>query len=325
MKISMPRKLRQTVLPLLAALIWGTAFVMQKGNTAGALTFNAARSLIAFLFLLPVILLFTKGDLKHILSENTKEDTKTLWLGGFLCGLMLASATFLQQYGLDHGTEAGKAGFLTAMYMVLVPVFGLFLHKKTGFRVWVCVFIAAAGLYFLSIRRDLSFRSSDLFIAPCAVLFAVQILLIDRFSVHCSPIRLSCIQFLTSFVLSAVFAPLLETPEISGLYENTGQILYLGILSSGVAYTLQMISLKPETAALPDGSLKTVSSDREMTVVSILLSMESVFSVIAGALILHERLSLREYFGCGLMFAAVLISQLPDRKKEKQRHLKIDG
>ena len=295
----MPKQIRQTVLPLLAALIWGTAFVMQKGNTAGALTFNAARSVIAFFFLLLMILIFSKGDVRHILREQTPEGTKALWLGGFLCGLALASATFLQQYGLDHGTEAGKAGFLTALYMVLVPVFGLFFHKKTGLKVWLSVGIAVVGLYLLSFKGDFSFRKSDIIIIPCAVLFAIQILLIDHFTAKCNPVKLSCIQFLTSFVLSAAFAPLLETPDLAALGSNIGQILYLGVLSSGVAYTLQMISLKGTNTA----------------VVTILLSMESVFSVIAGAIILGERLTPREYLGCALMLGAVLLSQIPERKK----------
>ena len=216
----MPKQIRQTVLPLVAALIWGTAFVMQKGNTAGALTFNAARSVIAFLFLLPVILLFTKGDIRHILSEETKENTRALWLGGFFCGLMLAGATYLQQYGLDHGTEAGKAGFLTALYMVLVPVFGLFFGKKVSVRIWAAVGIAVAGLYLLSFRSGFSFRHSDLIIIPCAVLFAVQILLIEHFSVKCSCIRLSCIQFLTSFVLSAAFAAIVNVTSTGSASSN---------------------------------------------------------------------------------------------------------
>ncbi|MBR6321900.1 MAG: DMT family transporter [Lachnospiraceae bacterium] len=289
----MPKQIRQTVLPLLAALIWGTAFVMQKGNEAGALTFNAARSLIAFLFLLPVILLFTKGDFRHILSEESREDTRALWLGGFLCGVMLAGATFLQQYGLDHGTEAGKAGFLTALYMVLVPVFGLFFRKKVGLVVWAAVGIALIGLYLLSFTGGFGFRTSDLIIIPCAVLFAVQILLIEYFSRRCDCIRLSCIQFLTCFVLSAAFAPIAETPDVPALFNNIWQILYLGILSSGIAYTLQMVSLKGTNT----------------TVVSILLSMESVFSVIAGAVILKEQLTAREYVGCALMLAAVILPQ----------------
>ena len=298
----MPKQIRQTVLPLLAALIWGTAFVMQKGNTAGALTFNAARSLIAFLFLLLIILVFTKGDVHHLLREETREGTKALWLGGSLCGLVLATATFLQQYGLDHGTEAGKAGFLTALYMVLVPIFGLFFHKKVQLRIWISVGLAVAGLYLLSIRGDFSFRTSDLIIVPCSVFFAIQILLIEYFTAKCNPVKLSCVQFLTCFVLSAAFAPILETPDIAALGNQVGQILYLGICSSGIAYTLQMIALK----------------GTNMTVVSILLSMESVVSVIAGALILGERLTRRDYIGCVLMFTAVLLTQIPGKEEVKQ-------
>ena len=295
----MKTRLKSTILPLLAAFIWGTAFVAQKANTAGALTFNAARSLVAFPFLLILILIFTKGDYKHILSEESKEDTKALWTGGVLCGLALASATFFQQYGMDHGTEAGKAGFITALYIVLVPVMGLFLKKKAGWNIWLAVLFAVTGLYFLCIKQGASVRPSDLSVLVCAFLFAVQIHLIDHYSVHCNCIKLSCVQFLTSFVVSGIGALIFEEISLPALSGSILPILYLGIFSSGIAYTLQMVAQK---GANP-------------SVVSVLMSMESVFSVLSGAVILHERLTGREYIGCLIMFFAVMLTEINWKKK----------
>ncbi|MBQ8896869.1 MAG: DMT family transporter [Clostridia bacterium] len=291
-------KARRSVFPILAALIWGVAFVAQKNNTAGALTFNMSRSVVAFLFLLPVIALFTKGDIRHILSENTRRDTAMLWIGGVSCGTALSVATYLQQLGLDSGTEAGKASFLTAMYIVLVPVFGLFLKKKVPFNVWISVCISVGGLYLLCVKNGFSVRPSDMLIAACSVVFAVHILVIDHFSARCNGIKLSCIQFLTCAVLSGIGAFIFEEPEFSAITQNLGAVLYLGIGSSGIAYTLQIIAQK----------------NANPTVLTILLSMESVFGVIAGAIHLHEVLLPREYIGCALVLCAVILAQLPLEK-----------
>ncbi len=290
-------KFRSVFLPLLAALIWGTAFVAQKISTIGALLFNASRSIIAVIFLLVLILILTKGDFRHVLSEPDKKATRDLWVGGTLCGLSLAIATFFQQQGMNLGTEAGKAGFLTALYIMLVPVLGIFLKKKTGFKVWICVILAVVGLYFLSVPAgSFTIRMSDLLVTFCGFCFAVQIQCIDRFSVKCHCVKLSCIQFLVSFAVSFLAALIFEDVSIAGISENLYPILYLGIFSSGIAYTLQMVAQKGNNPA----------------VVSVLLSMESVFSVLAGALFLHEVLTLREYLGCLIMLAAVLLTQTPE-------------
>ncbi len=297
------KKLKTAGTPLLAAVIWGTAFVAQKGNRVGSFTFNAGRSFVAVPFLLLLILILNRGDLKHILSEKKKEDTMRLWKGGILIGISLFLATFFQQHGMDLGTEAGKAGFVTAWYMVLVPVTGVFLNKKCGVNVWVSIFLAITGLYFLCIRKGegtafFSMRTSDVWVLFCAVFFTAQILLIDHFAPLCDLVKLSCVQFLTCGVLSLAFALIFESISPQALCESVLPILYLGIFSSGIAYTLQMIAQK----------------DGNPAVVSVLMSMESVFSVISGAVILHERLTPREYLGCFIMFLAVIITQLPEKR-----------
>lgn len=303
----MSDRVRTTVLPLLAAMIWGTAFVAQKGNTAGALTFNASRGVVAFIFLLIVILVVKRGDWKSLLCERQdqpgapidRKATKDLWVGGLCCGLALATATFLQQYGLDGVTEAGKAGFLTALYIVLVPLLGIFLKKRVPINVWLAVGIAVVGLYFLCVNGGLSFRPDDLIILAGSLVFAIHILIIDHFSPKCDGMKLSCIQFLVVSVISGAAAFVFEEPSWEAIAPCMGSVLYLGVFSSGVAYTLQIIAQR----------------NANPTVLSLLLSMESVFSVISGALLLGEVLLPREYFGCAMMMAAVVLAQLPSRKR----------
>ena len=295
----MSDRLRTTLLPLLAAFIWGIAFVAQKGNTVGALTFNASRSIVAFVFLCLVILAMSKGDLKHMLVGKTPQETRAIWVGGLCCGAALAGATFLQQSGLDGDTEAGKAGFLTAMYIVLVPIFGVVLKKKAPLNVWVAVAVAVAGLYLLCVKEGSEIRPSDLVVLACSLVYALQIMFIDHYSPHCNGVKLSCVQFLMCFVLSAIPALAFEEITLPALSASVWPILYLGVFSSGVAYTLQIVAQKNSNPA----------------VVSLLLSMESVFGVLAGALLLGEVLSGREYFGCVLMAIAVVLAQLPERKK----------
>lgn len=304
----MSDRLRTTILPLLAAFIWGIAFVAQKGNTVGSLTFNAVRSLVAFLFLLVVIAAVNCWRAKvkgmptaGLLTGKTPDETRAIWLGGFCCGIALAGATFLQQSGLDADTEAGKAGFLTAMYIVLVPVLGIALKKKAPLNVWAAVAVAVFGLYLLCVDEGLSIRPSDLLVLACSLVFAVQILCVDHFSPQCNCLKLSCVQFLACFIVSAVPALMFEEISLPAIGESALPILYLGIFSSGVAYTLQILAQRNSNPA----------------VVSLLMSMESVFSVLAGAVILGEVLSGREYVGCVLMAVAVVLAQLPARKKDK--------
>lgn len=287
----MKKSLFSSLMALGAAMIWGLAFVAQTQNTMGTWTINALRAGIAFLFLLPVIKLFDRKG--KLLREENKTATRKLWIGGMLCGAALSAASFLQQYGIDQGIPAGKAGFITALYMSLVPLFGLFLRKKTRWFVWIAAGLAVISLYLLCVRDGLTIELRDIWVILCAVMFAVQILIIDHYTALVNCVRLSCIQFLTTFVLCSVPALLTETFEPAAVTQNLFPILYLGIASSAIGYTLQMLAQKGSNPAA----------------VSILLSMESVFSVIFGALVSGEVLSSREYAGCAIMFLAVLLTQ----------------
>ncbi len=287
-------KIRTTLFPLLAAFIWGTAFVFQTYNTAGTFTFNFMRSFVASVFLVALLPIFTKGDFRHLLIEKSRSETLNLWLGGVISGVALAFGSFLQQYGVDHGVEAGKASFLTALYVVLVPVFGVFLKKKVTPNTWIAIVIAVVGQYFLCIKRGFTVNPLDLIVLAGALLFAVQILAIDHFSPKCDGVKMSCIQLLTMAVISLVLSCIFENPQPADLTDNILPVLYLGICSSGIAYTLQIVAQK----------------DSNPTLVSLLLSMEAVFGVISAAIFLKEFLSVREYIGCLLMVGAVLLSQV---------------
>ncbi len=288
-------KIRKSIFPLLAALIWGIAFVAQSNNTAGPFTFNAMRAIIAFVFLVPIILVFTKGDVKHLFVEKDRKNTKALWIGGVLCGVAMCFATYLQQLGIDSGTEAGKASFLTAMYIIIVPILGILLKKKAPVTVWISAVIALIGLYLLCIKSDFSVRPSDLIVLACSFVFACHIMIIDKATSMCNGIKLSCIQFLAMAVVSSVCAFIFEQPQLTDFTNNALSILYLGICSSGIAYTLQILAQK----------------DANPTVTTLLLSMESVFGVIAGAVANGEVMLVKEYIGCALMLIAVVLAQIP--------------
>lgn len=302
----MKNNLKSSLIALMASVIWGFAFVAQTRNTLGTFTLNALRSLIAFLFLLPVIRIFSgKGPL---LKEASPALTKRLWLGGVLAGIALAAASFLQQHGIDNGLPAGKAGFITALYLMLVPLLGLFLGRKTSVTVWIAVFLAVGALYLLCIREGFSVDIRDLFVMGAALMFAVQILLIDRFSPGINGVRMSCIQFLTVFVISVLAAWIFESGfSLPLLMENLFPILFLGIGSSGIAYTLQILAQQ---------------GGGDPAVVSVMMSMESVFSVVGGALILGERMQPREYLGCFIMLIAVLFTQLGPILEQKAHNKK---
>ncbi len=288
--------LRKTMLPILAAFIWGTAFVAQSEGAAflPPFAFNTLRSLIAVATLLAVIALFSK--LRKTPFLPPKEQRKDLLLGGLCCGGVLTIASGLQQAGLAH-TDPGKAGFITALYIVLVPIAGLFLKKKAPLSVWAAVALAVVGLYFLCVKDGLSIEFSDFLVLLCAVAFTAHILVIDHFTQRVDGMRLSCMQFAVVAVLSAVISLIGEQPDWSYLPQCTVPLLYTGMLSSGVAYTLQIIA---QRGANP-------------TVVSLLMSLESVFAVLAG-LVFGDRMDGREWLGCGLMLAAVVFAQLPGKK-----------
>ncbi|MBE6631478.1 MAG: DMT family transporter [Ruminococcaceae bacterium] len=294
-------RLRQTLLPVIAAAIWGTAFVAQSVSTdiVEPFTFNASRSAIAVLFLgLTVLMLRCFRKKADVSPEEKTKYRKNLWFGGILSGIMLSIATNLQQAGLAD-TDPGKAAFITALYIVLVPIFGIFLRKKIPLKVILALAVAVAGLYLLCIKSDFSIQISDILILACAVAFAWQIIVIDIFGSRVNGIEFSFVQFLTTAVISSCCAFIFESPNMAALVECAVPILYVGIFSSGVAYTLQIIAQK----------------DANPTLVSLLLSLESVFGVISSAIILNSTLSVREYIGCVLMLVAVVFAQLPSKKK----------
>ena len=285
--------LRQNVLPVLAAMIRGTAFVAQSvcAPYVPPFAFNAIRALIAFVLLIFVSLAFDKAaERRGRKPEPT--DWKSLLLGGLCTGAFLAIASNLQQAGLAD-TSAGKAGFITALYVVLVPVLGIFFRKKCGKTIWISIALALSGLYLMCIGGSFSVRPSDVFVMVCGLFFALQIRVIDTFSVKCNCVKLSCVQFLVCGTLSLAATLLFERVSPAELADNAWPIIYLGIFSSGIAYTLQMVAQKGNNPA----------------VVSVLLSMESVFSALSGAVLLHEKMLPREYIGCVLMFSAVLTTQ----------------
>ena len=298
-------QVRQVVFPILAAFIWGTAFVAQDlcADSIGTFTFNATRYFIAVLALLVVIAVSDKAKKNKPTptADEKKTANKQLWLGGLCCGVALAIASNFQQAGLVAGTDAGKAGFITALYVVLVPVFGLFFKRKVSLPVWIAVVCSVVALYLLCIKGDFSLAAGDLLILVCAVCFAVHILVIDHFTAYCDGVKLSCLQFLFAGIISAVCMFLFETVDFAAIWSCILPLLYVGIFSCGVGYTLQILAQK----------------DSNPTVVTILLSLESVFAVIAGAIVLHQQMTAREYIGCVVMFVAVILAQIqfPEKKK----------
>lgn len=301
--------LRQSMLLLLTAAIWGVAFVAQSVGMdyVGPFTFNTVRSLLGGIVLIPCIVLLkrinvgskdTAGAAEHA-SGDPAGQRKVLLTGGVACGVLLCIASNLQQFGIMY-TSVGKSGFITAMYIVLVPVLGIFLKKKAGIKIWCSVAIAVGGLYLLCITDSgFSIQKGDLLLLLGAVIFSFHILTIDYFSPKVDGVKMSCIQFFTCGILSMVCMFLFEQPQIGAILQAWMPIVYAGVLSCGVAYTLQIVGQK----------------GMNPTVASLILSMESVISVIAGWLILHQKLSGRELLGCVLMFAAIILVQLPERKR----------
>lgn len=292
------------LLLVLTALIWGCAFAAQSVGMeyVGPFTFNASRSFLGGIALLPVIFVMNqrkRGEYpeKKKSEAEQRKDRRVLILGGICCGAALAVSSSLQQIGIMY-TSAGKAGFITALYILIVPILGIFLGKRAGRKVWIGVALAVAGMYFLCITDGFSISRGDFYVLLCAVGFSVHILVIDYFSPKVDGVCMSCIQFFVCGILCAVPMLLFEQPQAGALLKAWMPILYAGVLSSGVGYTLQIVAQK-----------KT-----DPTVASLLMSLESVFSVLAGWVILGERLSGREMFGCVLVFAAVILAQLPEKR-----------
>lgn len=290
--------IRQSMILFMAATVWGVAFVAQSVGMdyVGPYTFIAVRNVVALVVLVPcAVFMHTDRERKYVQKENKK----ALAIGGICCGLCLFTASTLQQFGVKY-TTVGKAGFITAMYLILVPVFGIFLKKKTGMRVWIAVGLASLGLYLLCITKgDFRLQKGDLYMLGCAAVFAVHILVVDHFSPLVDGVKLSCVQTLTNAVLGAIMMFLLEQPHWSEILAAWLPILYAGVLSSGVGYTFQIIGQK----------------GMNPTAASLILSLESVISVLAGWLLLHQVLTAREVAGCVLAFAAIILVQLPERRK----------
>ena len=289
-------RIRQNVLPVLAAFIWGTAFVAQSvgAEHVEAFTFNACRSAIAFVFLLMVCLLLRKFGQE---KPRTAAYWRDLAVSGICCGTALTVAAYFQQKGLET-TTSGKAGFITALYIVIVPLVGILMKKKAPRTIWVSVVIAVAGLYCLCVTEEFSITMGDFYVLLCSFCYSAHILVIDYFTRKVDGVEMSCAQFLVCTALSAVGMMVMETPSLPAVMACIGPLLYVGVFSSGVAYTLQILAQK----------------DSDATVVSLLLCLESVFAVLAGAVILGDRMSGKEYFGCLLMLVAVVLAQLPEPK-----------
>ncbi len=310
---------KHSLLLILAATIWGTAFVAQSVGMdyVGPYTFTAIRNFIGCIVLLPFIFWMdkksktpcenTEGENTDILAEKAanvkngkrKRIDKKLIIGGICTGTALCIASNLQQYGIMY-TSVGKSGFITALYIVLVPVFGLVIgHRQSG-RMWIAIAIAVVGMYFLCMTTgSFALQTGDIILLLCAASFAVQILLIDHFSALVNPVKLAWCQFLVCGILSSIPMFILEHPTLSGIMGGWTSILYAGALSTGVAYTIQVVAQRGMNPAIA----------------SLIMSLESVISVIAGWLLLNQHLSSRELVGCLLMFAAIIIVQLPEKSE----------
>lgn len=297
---------RSNLLLLMTAIIWGSAFIAQsKGaDVIGPFTFNTVRYAMAVVALLPVIYIFSRK--KN--SENTVDQdipkangTKTLIIGGIATGIALFTASSLQQYAMAF-TTAAKAGFITTLYVILVPIVGIFLKKKIRPIIWFCALLAVIGLYLLSIKPGtFSISRGDFFVLLCALAFTGHILIIDYFSPKTDGVKLSCIQFAVVSIASFVAMMMTETFVLSEVLNAIIPLLYTGVLSSSVGYTCQIIAQKKADPVIS----------------SLILSLESVFAAIFGALILHESMSGREITGCAIMFVAIIIAQLPEKKNRR--------
>ncbi|WP_027400228.1 DMT family transporter [Anaerovorax odorimutans] len=302
------------ILLLVTALIWGSSFVAQVKSmeNIGPFTFVAIRNFIAAASLVPVIFVMNKIKKSNITSnecdelineESEKSKTanrKTYIIGGICCGIPLFMGSSLQQIGLLY-TSTGKAGFITTLYIVIVPIIGLFLHKKIKKQTWIGIALATIGLYMLCVKEGFSIDFGDFIVFIGAFFWASHILIIDYFSPKTDGIKLSCFQFIFCGIFALLPAFIFENILLDTILLSMIPILYAGIMSSGVAYTLQIIAQK----------------NTDPTIASLLLSTEAVFATICGFLILNERLTLRELLGCCIMFTAVIITQLPERKVYK--------
>ncbi len=288
------RTIGANLMLILTALIWGSAFVAQNsaGNILGTFSINFSRYLVGAVALIPVYLVFgKKGD---------KQKTKNSVIGGIFCGFALFAASAFQQLGIIYGKDEGKAGFITVMYVIIVPVIGLLFKKKVGLLTWIAVALAPIGLYFLCIEGSLIPQTADIILFICALIFSVHIMVIDHFSPNADGVLMSCVQFFVTAVLSFICMLIFEPQYVASIPNAWLEILYLGIMSSGVGYTLQIIAQKHTNP----------------TVASLLMSLESVFAMVCGAVFSQTIPATRKIIGAVIIFAAVVLTQLPQRSKE---------
>ncbi|WP_288327493.1 DMT family transporter [uncultured Clostridium sp.] len=302
-------KLKGNSMLILTALIWGTAFVAQSVGMdfVGPFTFLAARSIIGGIVLIPCIFLLNKIGSKDKKIEK-KENKKDLIVGGVLCGIVLCAASSLQQVGIIY-TSVGKAGFITALYIVIVPILGLFLKKKVQSNVWLSVVISMVGLYLLCVKENLGINKGDFLMFLSAFVFSIHILVIDHFSPIVDGVKMSCIQFFVCGIIAFIPAVIFENPELKNIIAAYMPILYSGIMSCGVAYTLQIVGQKYTDPVLA----------------SLILSLESVFAALSGWLILKEVFSGKELIGCILVFSAIIMAQLPSKSSSINNEVPIEN
>lgn len=298
------KKTRGPVFCILAAVIWGLSFVAQKsGASLGTFTFNGLRTVLGGLVLLPFVPLFHSAQNKKAKPGNkTGFNFKNTAFCGTVCGIVLFVASNLQQHAFNFDITAGKVGFITALYMILVPLAGLFSGRKIRLNVWIALALGITGLYFLCIKKgDFTIGRGEIFSILCAVMFAAHILTVDRFCNEVEPVALSCTQFLVAGIISVICMFIFEKPDFEAVLAHLPELLYAGIASTGIAFTLQVFGQKYT----------------EPAVASLLMCLESVFSAIFGKIILHDVMGARAVIGCVIMFAGVILSQL-DLKKGKE-------
>ena len=317
----MSKRTKGNLLLLLTSFIWGSAFVAQSSGMdyVGPYTYNMARNVLAFLFLIPVIYVIgkKKGGTDNTGSGTGIDDAafgeanwksillpdRTTLVGGIYCGLVMAVASSLQQIGITM-TTAGKAGFITALYIILVPLMGVFIGKKIPRIIWFCVVLAMAGFYLLCVKEGFSISKGDILVLFCSVGFSVHIMTIDHFtSKGVDGVKMACIQFAVAAIVMTPVMFALESPSVSGLLSAWMTIAYAGILSSGVGFSLQIVAQK----------------DTDPTTATLIMSLESVFAAVSGCLFLNEVLLPKEILGCILVFVAVILAQVPLPVKSKEK------
>lgn len=288
-------KLKGNLLLLITAVVWGISFVSQRSGMSyiKAFTFNGIRTMLGALVLIPVIIM---TDKKKPAGEKKTKNAKTLATAGVLCGVLLGAAGTIQTYGMVY-TSAGKAGFITALYLIIVPILGIFMKKKIRPLVWVCVALATVGMYFLCVNGAIDINRGDVIVFVCSFIFALHILAVDKYAPEVEGVKLAFLQFFVAGFLNIVLMLIFDKPDINAIWQCRTEILYSGIMSCGLAYTLQIIGQKYT----------------DPTSASLIMSMESVFSVLAGWVLLGETLKYNEILGCVLVFAAIMLVQLPEK------------